>query len=155
MGNAPPYVHLASTRRHSRDRCSQAFPVFHALPLPCTCIILNTNRRTKKRGRPGNEANSMTSSSLQAWQCYFMVTNFISYMPCIACVLWLDTSMVKPWLHNTLIPQCIACSRSPHNVLHSPSYKRLKCLSRLCLAVPLNIASLGIVQHVSMYICPL
>ena len=25
------------------------------MPLPC--IILNKNRRTKKRGRPGNEAN--------------------------------------------------------------------------------------------------
>ena len=49
-----PYVHLASTKRHSRDRCSQAFPVFRALPL--LCIILNANRRTRKRGRPGNEA---------------------------------------------------------------------------------------------------
>ena len=34
-----------STRRHSRDRCSQVFPVFHAHPLPC--IILNANQRTK------------------------------------------------------------------------------------------------------------
>ena len=25
----PPYVHLASTQRHSRARCAQAFPVFH------------------------------------------------------------------------------------------------------------------------------
>ena len=53
-GPLPPYVHLASTRRHSRDRCSQAFPVFRALPLPC--IMLNAKRRTKKWGRPGNEA---------------------------------------------------------------------------------------------------
>ena len=30
-----PYVHLASTCRHSRGRCSQAFPVFRAVPLPC------------------------------------------------------------------------------------------------------------------------
>ena len=44
-GQRPPYVHLASTKRHSRDRCSQAFPVFRALPLPC--IILNANRRIK------------------------------------------------------------------------------------------------------------
>ena len=51
--NPSPPVHLGSTRRHSRDRCSQAFPVFHALPLPC--IILNANQRTKKRGRPGNK----------------------------------------------------------------------------------------------------
>ena len=55
VGHRPPYVHLASTRRHSRDKCSQAFPVFRALPPPC--IILNANRRTKKRGRPGNEAS--------------------------------------------------------------------------------------------------
>jgi len=32
-GQRPPYVHLASTRHHSSDRCSQAFPVFRALPL--------------------------------------------------------------------------------------------------------------------------
>ena len=44
-GPLPPYVHLASTWHHSHDRCSQAFPVFRALPLPC--IILNANRRTK------------------------------------------------------------------------------------------------------------
>ena len=25
----PPYVHLVSTRCHSRDRCSQTFPAFH------------------------------------------------------------------------------------------------------------------------------
>ena len=50
-GPLPPYVHLASTRRHSRDRCSQAFPVFRALPLPC--IILNENRRTKNGGGLG------------------------------------------------------------------------------------------------------
>ena len=47
----PPYVHLVSTRRHSRDRCSQAFPVFRALALPC--IILNENRRTKNGGALG------------------------------------------------------------------------------------------------------
>ena len=45
VGHRPPYVHLASTRRHSRDKCSQAFPVFRALLPPC--IILNANRRTK------------------------------------------------------------------------------------------------------------
>ena len=30
-GPLPPYVHLASTKRHSRDRCSQAFPIFRSL----------------------------------------------------------------------------------------------------------------------------
>ena len=47
-GPLPPYVHIASTRCHSRGRCSQAFLVFRALPLP----------KNKKRGRPGNEATS-------------------------------------------------------------------------------------------------
>jgi len=37
-----------STWRHTRDEWDQAFPVFHALPLPCT--ILNANRRTKNGG---------------------------------------------------------------------------------------------------------
>ena len=55
MGHRPPYVHLASTRRHSRDRFSQAFPVFRALPLPC--IILNANRRTKNGGGLGTRLN--------------------------------------------------------------------------------------------------
>ena len=34
-GPLPPYVRLVSTRRHSPDRCSQAYPVFRALPVPC------------------------------------------------------------------------------------------------------------------------
>ena len=52
-GPLPPYVHLTSNRRHSCDRCSQAFPVFRGLLLPC--IILN---KKKKRERPGNEASN-------------------------------------------------------------------------------------------------
>ena len=50
-GPLPPYVYLASTRRHSHDRYSQAFPVFHALALPCI-----TKTEEQKRGRPGNKA---------------------------------------------------------------------------------------------------
>ena len=38
---------------HSRDRCSQAFFVFCALPLPC---ITQTEKQKKWR-RPGNEAS--------------------------------------------------------------------------------------------------
>ena len=53
VGHRPLYVHLASTRRHSRDKCSQAFHVFRALPPQYN--ILNANRRTKKRDRPRNE----------------------------------------------------------------------------------------------------
>ena len=55
-GPLPPYVHLASTRRHSRDRFSQAFPVFRALLLPC--IILNANRRTKNGGGLGTKLHA-------------------------------------------------------------------------------------------------
>ena len=40
------WEHL-STWRHSRDRCSQVFPIFCALPLQNT-DILNTNQRAKK-----------------------------------------------------------------------------------------------------------
>ena len=57
----PPYVHLASTRRHSRDRFSQAFPVFRALPLPC--IILNENRRTKNGGGLGTRLGRVCTHS--------------------------------------------------------------------------------------------
>ena len=49
---SPPYVHLASTRHHSRDGCSQAFPIFCTLPL--LCIIHKP--KNKKWDRPGNEA---------------------------------------------------------------------------------------------------
>ena len=41
----PAYIHLASTRCHSRDRCSQTFPFFATFLLPC--IILSATQRTK------------------------------------------------------------------------------------------------------------
>ena len=67
-GPLPPYVHLASTRRHSRDRCSQAFPVLHALPL--LCIILNANRRTKNGGDLGTR---LCATNVRGYlhSCYF------------------------------------------------------------------------------------
>ena len=64
----------------------------------------------------------------QAWQfslSYFCrqytVTNLILAIcnACTACVLWSDTSLVK--LHSSSMPQCIACSHLPHNVLHPHS----------------------------------
>ena len=58
-GQCPPYIHLASTRRHSRDRCSQAFPVFRALSL--LCIVLNANRRTKNGGGLGTRLSKLWS----------------------------------------------------------------------------------------------
>ena len=47
-----------STWCHSRDECSQAFPVliFTNFPIPCTGIIVNANGRS--RGKPGTKASS-------------------------------------------------------------------------------------------------
>ena len=42
---SPPNIHLTATWCHSREECSQAFPIFTALLL--LCITVNTNRRTK------------------------------------------------------------------------------------------------------------
>ena len=55
VGHRPAYVHLASTRRHSCDRCSQAFPVF----LRSSTSVYYTERKpkNKNRGRPVNEAS--------------------------------------------------------------------------------------------------
>ena len=50
----PPYVHLASNRRHSRDRCSQAISVF--LCFSASVYYTEWKPKNKKRGRPGNEA---------------------------------------------------------------------------------------------------
>ena len=52
----PPYVHLAPTWRHSRDRCSQAFPVFSRSS--ASVYYTECKPKNKKRGRPGNEASS-------------------------------------------------------------------------------------------------
>ena len=82
----PPYVHLMSTRHHSCDRCSQAFPVIRhsssgsvyycehkpntwggggggggggsLVPRPCAFVACSTNFRTAsdERAGPGNEA---------------------------------------------------------------------------------------------------
>ena len=55
--DGPPYVYLASTWRHSRDKCSQAFPALIFVNLPIPWIIVNANGRSKQ-GRPGTEAIS-------------------------------------------------------------------------------------------------
>ena len=70
-GPLPPYVHLASTRCHSRDRCSQAFPVFRTLVLPC--IILNKNRRTKNRGGLGTR---LLARGTHKWRENIIPTEF-------------------------------------------------------------------------------
>ena len=60
-GPLPPYVHLLSTRCHSHDRCSQAFPIFRR----SSAFVYYTELKPKntKRGRPGNEASM--------YQCVF------------------------------------------------------------------------------------
>ena len=55
VGPLPPYIHLASTWRHSRNECSQAFPALIFINLPIMCIIVNANGRSK-HGRPWTEA---------------------------------------------------------------------------------------------------
>ena len=52
VGHRPPYVHLASTRRHSLDRCSQAFPIFRY----SSTSVYYCERKPKNGGRPGNKA---------------------------------------------------------------------------------------------------
>ena len=66
-----PLPPLCPPRIHSRDECSQAFPVLIFVDLPILCISVNANRRSKW-GRPGNEAkqlqdfNTSTSPRIQA-----------------------------------------------------------------------------------------
>ena len=45
-----PYIHPASTRRHSCDRCSRPSPFFTALLLPC--IIERNPKKKNKTGEP-------------------------------------------------------------------------------------------------------
>ena len=54
----PPHIHLASTWCHSHDRCSQAFPVFRALLLPC--IIYWTQTEEQKTGKAWERDYSCT-----------------------------------------------------------------------------------------------
>ena len=75
VGHRPPYVHLASTRRHSRDKCSQAFPVFHALSPPC--IILNANRRTKNGVGLGTRLANVYIHQIKAMVCASMGGQFL------------------------------------------------------------------------------
>ena len=72
-GPLPPYFHIVSTRRHSRDRCSQAFPVFRTLPLPC--IILNANRRTKNGGGLGTRLYNHSLALYESSYSVIMTVN--------------------------------------------------------------------------------
>ena len=62
MGNAPP----TSTRRHSRDRCSQVFPGLPRFSRSSASVYYTERKpKNKKRGRPGNEATA------SAWNVKF------------------------------------------------------------------------------------
>ena len=52
VGHRPHYIHLASTRCHSLDRCSQAFPIFRY----SSTSVYYCERKLKNGGRPGNKA---------------------------------------------------------------------------------------------------
>ena len=65
------YVHLASTWCHSRDRCSQAFSIFHVLLL---CIILNANQRTKTRGGLGTRLLN------ECFLCSFLLNMYLGLL---------------------------------------------------------------------------
>ena len=68
IGHHSPYVHLASTWRHSHCRCSQAFPVFFcALLLPC--II---SKKKKNRGGLETRLCAMAQSSMD-FMCFFLL----------------------------------------------------------------------------------
>ena len=54
----PPRVHLASTWRHSRDECSQAFPVLFDLPIPCIPCIPWTQTGDQNGGGLGPRLSS-------------------------------------------------------------------------------------------------
>ena len=53
----PPIHHLVSIWRHSRDKCSQAFPVFRRSSTSIYYAELSTKTQTEEQkwGRPGNE----------------------------------------------------------------------------------------------------
>ena len=60
MGNTPPLpqrppdvIHVIGVPR----------PPSFFTPLPLSCILLNTNRRAKKWGRPGNETKKLTNQN--------------------------------------------------------------------------------------------
>ena len=57
-----PYIHLAATRHHSCDRCSQAFPIFcHSFT---SVYYTECKLKNKKWGRPGNETTSKLISEI-------------------------------------------------------------------------------------------
>ena len=69
----PPCVHQC----HSRDGCSQAFPVFHALPLPC--YITERKPKNKKWGKPRSEASDIARTSTSTPKSWINRMKSVSY----------------------------------------------------------------------------
>ena len=132
-GQAPPYVHLVSTKCHSRDRCSQAFPVFRALPLPRS--ILNANRRTKKRGRPENEAILTCCAGYHSMHrtmyIFLSYRHFLSYSS-----PWSHAARIREVLLQLGFHRTLSCPRvydSPFNLCHVQSI----CLTNVPFPKPM------------------
>jgi len=76
-GQCPPYVHLVSTRRHSSDRCSQAFPVFRAHPLH---VLHWTKTEEQKMGEAWERL-----LFFMAWWLNCCVKKLNSLSKCLSC----------------------------------------------------------------------
>ena len=88
----------------------------------------------------------------------YIVTNFVlavCHAQPVCCDLTLHWK--SPQLYNSSMPQCIACSRSLHNVLHSPSYKFLQVRATYKLGyapeIQLTIAQSMHVSQLSPCMC--
>ena len=77
------------------------FQFYAALPVPC--ITLNTNRRTKKRGRPGNEASQSCWLKLG---CFLMSSASLIFCGQYLCSLASTMLLSKSMLWSSVI----ACS---------------------------------------------
>ena len=76
-GPLPPYVHLVSTRHHSRKRYSQAFPIF--LCSSTSVYYTEWKLKNKKRGRPGNKATRNVKQVMFQWQLQHRLCDLCCY----------------------------------------------------------------------------
>ena len=91
----------------------------HALPLPC--IILNANRRTKKQGRPGNEATVHKS-----WKCLYRWSVQEVSKSCKKCFVskYVQECMCYIITVSKKCPSC-ALSKLGPNLMHAQMGKRI------------------------------
>ena len=95
----PHGIHLTSTRRHSCDRCFQAFPIFcHS-----SCVVYWTQIKEQKTVRPGNElrllvvclyacTSNLTTSNLMATA--LNLSGFTNCSPIFASVIIIGVVLV-------------------------------------------------------------